>query len=56
MDKSYRKFRLSKGNGKFRVIYSPNGDYKKALKSLVPSLNAKEFNYVDWINQECCYW
>ena len=39
--KEYKIFRLPKGNGKFRTIYSPKGEYKAALIDLVSSLSIK---------------
>jgi hypothetical protein len=41
MEKQYDIFKIPKGNGKFRTIYAPKGEYKKALSDLVSNLARK---------------
>lgn len=41
VDKRCKVFKKDKGNGKYRLIFAPNGEYKKYLQSLVPMLESR---------------
>lgn len=49
MDRRCQVFKIDKGNGSFRLIYSPNEKYKKYLKSLIPAFE-KELDKMDTDN------
>ena len=44
----FRKTRLAKGNGKYRVIYAPDASTKVKLKALMPTLRQRMIDVCDY--------